>query len=186
MRVDLLDRVLISFIGASFDGEVQQGRMTSREGWAKSWNVNVAGAYVMTETFLPLLLKSSDPRLLFVTSGLSSISISSDTTHPRYQNPPAGFPKQNMGQTSYRAAKAGLNMMMVEWQRILKNDGVKVWSIAPGLLATGLGGNREFLKQIGAGEPAIGGRVICNVVEGKRDSETGLVVREYDSPVQPW
>lgn len=140
----------------------------------------------MTETFLPLLLKSDDPRLLFVTSGLSSISIAADTTHPRYLKPPAGYPKENNGQTSYKSSKAGLNMMMVEWQRILKNDGVKVWSIAPGLLATGLGGDREFLKKIGAKDPSIGGTVIRNVVEGKRDEETGQVVREYDSPVQPW
>ena len=91
-----------------------------------------------------------------------------------------------MGQMSYKSSKAGLNMMMLEWHRILQKDEVKVWSIAPGLLATGLGGNREFLKQIGAKDPSIGGTVIRNVVEGKRDAETGQVVREYDSPVQPW
>lgn len=116
----------------------------------------MTGAYAMTSAFLPLLLKSDDPRLLFITSGLSSIAIASDSGHSRYQNPPAGWPKQNTGQMSYKAAKAGLNMMMVEWHRILKNDGVKVWSIAPGLLATGLGGNREALKAIGAGDPSIG------------------------------
>ena len=140
----------------------------------------------MTQTFLPLLIKSDDPRLLFITSGLSSLEIAADVNHPRYQVPPAGWPKPNMGQMSYKSSKAGLNMMMLEWHRILQKDGVKVWSIAPGLLATGLGGNREFLKQIGAKDPSVGGTVIRNVVEGKRDAETGQVVREYDSPVQPW
>lgn len=130
--------------------------MTAREAWIKAWSVNVVGAFSMTQTFLPLLVKSQDPRLLFVTSGLSSITIASDPTHPRYQVPPAGVPKENIGQMSYKSSKAGLNMMMVEWHRILKADGVKVWSIAPGLLATGLGGNREFLKKIGAGDPSIG------------------------------
>lgn len=57
---------------------------------------------------------------------------------------------------SYKSSKAGLNMMMVEWHRILQKDGVKVWSIAPGFLATGLGGNREALKSAGAGDPAKG------------------------------
>jgi hypothetical protein len=33
-----------------------------------------------------------------------------------------------------------LNMLMREWYRILKNDGVKVWCISPGILATGLAG----------------------------------------------
>ena len=146
----------------------------------------MVGAYEMTRIFAPLLIDSEDPRLLFITSGLSSIEIASDASHPKYQIPPAGWPKEKLGQPAYKSSKAGLNMVMVEWHRILQKDGVKVWSIAPGLLATGLGGNREFLKKMGAGDPSIGGRVIRNVVEGKRDGETGKVVREYDSPIQPW
>ena len=140
----------------------------------------------MTQTFLPLLLKSTDPRLLFITSGLSSLELSADTNNKRYYVvPPAGLPKQMMA-TGYRSSKAGLNMLMIEWTRVLKNDGVKVWSIAPGLLATGLGGNPELLKKMGAGDASIGGTVLRGVVEGKRDADAGKVVREYDSPVQPW
>jgi NAD(P)-dependent dehydrogenase (short-subunit alcohol dehydrogenase family) len=149
--------------------------MTAREGWLKAWSVNVVGAYAMTQTFLPLLIKSTDPRLLFITSGLSSLTIASDVNHPRYQIPPAGLPKPNMGQMSYKSSKAGLNMMMVEWHRILQKDGVKVWSIAPGLLATGLGGNREFLKQIGAGNPSIG---TFPWVERSFEPPGGLLLRE--------
>ena len=57
-------------------------------------------------------------------------------------SPPAGWPKEPMVNwiTSYRSAKTGLNMLMREWYRILKNDGVKVWCISPGFLATGLAG----------------------------------------------
>ena len=51
--------------------------------------------------------------------------------------------------TSYRSAKTGLNMLMREWYRLLKNDGVKVWAISPGFLATGLGGiGAETLKKV--------------------------------------
>ena len=161
--------------------------MSAREAVNKTWNVNVTGAHVMTQTFLPLLLKSRDPRVLFITSGLSSLQTASDVNDPRYQVAPAG-PKgpQQMGTIGYKSSKAGLNMLMIDWTRILKNDGVKVWCIAPGLLATGLGGNPEMLKKMGAKDPSLGGAAIRKVVEGKRDADVGKVVREYDSPTQPW
>lgn len=77
-------------------------------------------------------------------------------------------------------------MVMTQWARILKNDHVKVWAVAPGLLATSLGGDTDVLKKMGAKDPSIGGEVIRGVIEGKRDADTGRVVREYASPVQPW
>lgn len=40
-------------------------------------------------------------------------------------------------------------MLMREWRRLLLNDGVKVWAISPGFLATGLAGaGAEKLKQV--------------------------------------
>lgn len=76
--------------------------------------------------------------------------------------------------------------MMLEWHRVLTNDGVKVWAIAPGFLATGLAGGVERMKAMGAGDASLGGTAIKNVIEGKRDHETGKVVREYDTGTQPW
>ena len=78
-----------------------------------------------------------------------------------------------------------LNMLMLQWKRILKNDNIRVFAVSPGLLATGLGGNKEFLKKIGAGDPAIGARVVADVVEGRRDRDAGTVVKG-DGAVQPW
>jgi hypothetical protein len=71
-----------------------------------------------------------------------------------------------------------------EWYRWLKEDGVKVWCISPGYLATGLGGNREKHVQHGAIDPAIGGRFVKDVLEGKRDGDVGKVVQR--EIVQPW
>jgi len=159
--------------------------MTARQAWNKAWDVNVTGAHIMTSTFLPLLLRSQDPRLLFLTSGLSSLQDAADVSNPKNVVPPAGLPKVHQF-AGYRSAKAGLNMMMVQWTRSLKNDGVKVWAVAPGLLATSLGGNTEVLKKLGAQEPSIGGDVIRGVIEGKRDADVGSVVREYSTPIQPW
>ena len=78
-------------------------------------------------------------------------------------------------------------MMMLDWHRILKNDGVKVWSISPGLLATRLGGNfggQELIKKMVAEDPALGGNFVRDVIEGKRDEDVGKVVSRQG--VQPW
>lgn len=97
--------------------------MTARQAWNKAWDVNVTGAHIVTSTFLPLLMESSDPRLLFITSGLSSMGECA-VGDRRYPPPPAGLPKEPGLFMGYRSSKAGLNMMMLEWSRLLKNDGV--------------------------------------------------------------
>ncbi|KAL4749584.1 hypothetical protein BDW72DRAFT_194721 [Aspergillus terricola var. indicus] len=175
---------LINNAGACFDAYIDKD-MATRQAWNKSWDVNVTGAHIMTTTFLPLLLNSQDPRLLFITSGLSSLQAASDTTDPKNVIPAAGLPKQ-LPFVGYRSAKVGLNMLMVEWTKALKKDGVKVWAVAPGLLATSLGGSTELLRKLGAQDPSIGGNTIRRVVEGERDADVGNVVREYGSPIQPW
>ncbi|KAF3906444.1 hypothetical protein ABW20_dc0105742 [Dactylellina cionopaga] len=159
---------------------------TGRESILLDYNVNVAGTYVVTDTFLPLLLKSSEPRLLFLTSGLSSQEEAGDPNGFRYQNPPAGWPKPAGGPQflSYRASKTALNMFMIDFTRLLKNDNVKVWCISPGFLATNLGGNPELLKKFGAGDPSVGGIFIKEVVEGSRDEHVGKVIQR--GKVQPW
>ena len=147
--------VLINNAGAGFDRQIQSGELGIREAWNKSWNVNVAGTHVMTTTFVPLLLKSSDPRLLFVTSGTSTLAETERFDNEIFArintSPEAGWPKPEQVNpiTSYRSSKTGLNMMMREWTRILKNDGVKVFGISPGFLATGLNSvGVEQLKKV--------------------------------------
>ncbi|KAK6349938.1 hypothetical protein TWF696_006196 [Orbilia brochopaga] len=176
-EVDYID-VLINNAGAATSAP------PSRESFLQDYNVNVAGTFAVTDTFLPLLIKSSAPRLLFLTSGLSSFE-EVTKPKPRFPTPPAGWPKPPAPNwICYISSKAALNMMMVEFSKSLKNDNVKVWCISPGFLATDLGGNRERLKAMGAGDPALGGTFIQDVVEGARDEDVGKVIRR--DIVQPW
>ena len=158
--------------------------MTTRDMWNKSWDVNVTGTYIVTDTFASLLLNSSQPRLLFITSGTSTLSEHDNTAIPINQSPAKGWPKQSLNVTAYRAAKTGMNMMVLEWARILKEDGVKVFAISPGMLATGLGSDPEVMKKMGAIDPNIGAELVRDVVEGRRDGDVGKVVRKGN--VQPW
>ena len=161
--------------------------MTRRQMWNKTWDVNVTGTDLMTETFVPLLLKSANPRLLFIASGTSSLANTQDPKIPIDFKPEAGWPKppQASWVTAYRSAKCGMNMLMREWNRLLGNDGVKVFACSPGMLATGLGGvGPERLRQMGAIEPEVGANFLRDVVEGKRDDDVGLVIGR--NRVQPF
>lgn len=153
-RFDHLD-VLINNGGVNLDRELQAGKLSLREAWNQTWDVNVSGTMVLTTELVPLLLKSADPRLLFLTSGTASLTETEKLDNPISQringSPEAGWPKDEQGNpiTIYRSTKVGLNMAMREWARLLKNDGVKTWSISPGFLASNLGGfTSEQLKKV--------------------------------------
>lgn len=183
--------VLVNNGGAGFDGALRDGQLSIREAWNLSWDVNVAGTQVLTSEAVPLLLNSIDPRLIFITSGASALAYTERFDAPALQrvnaSPAPGWPKPKEINPieAYRNAKTGLNMMMRQWHRILLSDGVKVWAISPGFLATNLGNvGVEQLKRMGARDPAEGGSFVRGVIEGGQDSEVGKVVGPHG--VQPW
>ncbi|KAF2801865.1 NAD(P)-binding protein [Mytilinidion resinicola] len=169
--------VLINNAGGQFDTDkTDESPASIRTAMNRAYNLNVTSTQVITMVFEPLLLKSKAPRLLFVTSGLSSL-----TTATAGKNPPPGL-KYPWG---YLCSKTALNMQMRGWCNRLEEHGAKTWCISPGLLATGLtGAGPEAMKKMGAQGPEIGGVFIKDVVEGARDDRVGLVVDR--AGVQPW
>ena len=146
---------LVNNAGANFDHSIRDGKMSRREGWIKSWDTNVAGTMVLTHELVPLLLKSSNPRLIFITSGTSTLTETESQEGPILQAlnapPEAGWPKnlEKNPTMAYRSSKCGLNMAMREWHRMLYKDDVKVFAVSPGFLATGLAGvGREQLVKV--------------------------------------
>lgn len=175
-EANALDMPLIA-PGATFDIEFVRGKTSLRDCFNKAYDVNVTGTNVMTWTFMPLLLKSSDPRLVFV-AGLSQITVAAEKYFPTPPLP-AGWPKQLDFETiGYRCSKVALNMLMLDWNHKMKEDGVKVWAVGPGFLATNLGGVPEMAKEMGAGHPSAGGAVIRSVVEGERDGDVGRLINK--------
>ncbi|WVW84205.1 hypothetical protein I302_106235 [Kwoniella bestiolae CBS 10118] len=181
--------VLVNNAGVLLDSQAKQQNLTTRQLFTKSFDTNVTGTQVLTETFVPLLLKSDAPRLLFLGTSMSSLTIS-EYPQPYFNHaPPAGWPKPNQEFWAYKSSKLALVMLMRDWAKTLKNDGVKVWAINPGLVATNLGGDKEFLESIGAGDPARSGGLIRDVIEGGRDGEVGRMVALEDDifgGVVPW
>ncbi|KAL7622903.1 hypothetical protein AAE478_006582 [Parahypoxylon ruwenzoriense] len=166
---------------------------SKREGWNRTYDINVTGTHLFTETFAPLLLaaKAQPPRLLFITSGLSSITEHSGGSSPRCALAPAGWPKPKTMWFPYRVSKSGMNMMAAEWARLLHNDGIKVFNISPGFLNTGLGDNRgtgewRDKSSMGAIDPTIGAGFCADVIAGMRDEHSWPMKVLRKDTVQPW
>ncbi|KAK1254799.1 hypothetical protein MKX08_008794 [Trichoderma sp. CBMAI-0020] len=185
-KVDRID-TLVNNAGAAFDTHNFANDLANiRSIFNKAYDVNVTGTHVVTAKFVPLLLKSSSPRLIFITSGLSTLTAHSKSFYPPWApKPQAGWPKENVAANlGYKSSKTALNMVMLNWHWLLHDDGVKTFCISPGFLATNLGGMQEKLKELGAGEPSIGGHFIRAVTEGERDGDAGKVV--CSGGVQDW
>ena len=162
--------------------------MSLRECFNKAYDVNLAGTNVLTWTLMPLLLKSTDPRLIFVT-GLSHITQAAESYFPTPPQP-AGWPKRIAFETiGYRCSKMALNMLMLDWNAKLKADGVKMWAVGPDMLSTGLGYlSDEEKKALGLyqkmGHASLGGQLIKTVAEGERDADVGKFVAK--DGLLPW
>ena len=171
--------VLLNNAGATFDIEYLRGKMGLRESFTKTYDVNVAGTHVLTHVMMPLLLKSNDPRLIFV-AGLSQINQAARGDHTPIPPLPAGYPKKlEFDVIGYRCSKVALNMLMLDWNHKMKADGVKVWGVGPGFLATNLGGvGPEMAAKMGAGHPSAGGEVLRTVVESERDADAGKLINK--------
>jgi NAD(P)-dependent dehydrogenase (short-subunit alcohol dehydrogenase family) len=96
---------------------------------ARAFEINTIGQAIVTEAFRPLLAKLKDAWLIFV---LSSISLRLQPHQRSYDVPAA----------AYRMSRAALNM----WAACAAKEeqGIRVWTVDPGLVATNLGAIRRL------------------------------------------
>ncbi|WWC94520.1 hypothetical protein V866_001366 [Kwoniella sp. B9012] len=192
-RTDRLD-VLVNNAGAAFDGTGPKNGMSQREIFNRTFDINVTGTHILTQRFIPLLFNSANPRILFLTSGSASLSRTEDPNFSLNKSPGPGWPKEEEegegGYLSYKSSKLALNMIMRDWIRLLRNDHkFKIWSINPGTVLTGLGGDQEQLKKWNAKSPETSGLFIRDVIEGKRDDQVGKSISPPGAPsgdILPW
>ncbi|WWD17575.1 hypothetical protein CI109_102016 [Kwoniella shandongensis] len=181
-RVD----ALLNNAGIHQDFNVTAGKTSKRDAFFESYDTNVVSTHFITEAFIPLLFKSSSPRLIFVSTGLASLQEHENPNYPPNQAPAAGWPKTDpYNNTTYRITKSAENMMAREWYRILKNDPIKVHIIEPGWVATELGGgDPKIMASFGAIGPDIPGEFFAKVVAGERDADEGKFLDK--DGIYPW
>jgi NAD(P)-dependent dehydrogenase (short-subunit alcohol dehydrogenase family) len=91
---------------------------------------NVLGVVRVTRAFLPLLLRSARPVIVNVSSGMGSLTVTTDPDRL----------ESSLNALAYPSSKAALNMLTSQYAKSL--PGVRVNAVDPGYTATDLNGNR--------------------------------------------
>jgi NAD(P)-dependent dehydrogenase (short-subunit alcohol dehydrogenase family) len=142
---------------------------TTREVMRNTFETNVYGPTILTEALIPMLKKSSNARVINVSSSLGSIGIMTNHSHPHAG---AVYP-------GYRMSKSALNMLTAYQYYHLKGDGVKVWSYCPGYVVTDLGNDREQRIEQGIESSETSAKGLLQIVQGERDADVGGFVTRY-------
>lgn len=160
--------VLVNNAGILIDNQPDAFTST-RDLLSKTFNTNVFGTAALTDAALPLLEKSSHPRVIFVSSTMGSLTISGDSTTPFY----------NIDYKAYDASKAAVNMLAINYARILKPFGGVSNAICPGLVKTKMNGFME------AGTPVeVGAERIVQLATAAPGGPSGTFSNK-DGPI-PW
>jgi NAD(P)-dependent dehydrogenase (short-subunit alcohol dehydrogenase family) len=94
------------------------------------WETNVFGVLAVTQALLPLLREAQQARIVNVSSGVGSLTRTSD---PAYQY-------RSIFGPGYAASKTALNAMTVAMAIELESTGIKVNAASPGFTRTNLNG----------------------------------------------
>lgn len=125
--------VLINNAGILLDGK-EAAPDSTRELLERTFATNVTGTACVTEAMLPLLRKSTHPRLIFVSSRMGSLAQATIRDTPFFA----------IDYKVYDASKAALNMLALNYARILEDVSARVNVVCPGLVNTKLTNNSPY------------------------------------------
>lgn len=132
------------------------------------YETNVFGVVAVTNALLPLLRRSPAGRIVNVSSGLGSLTLSSD--------PQSEFGHSNY--MAYQSSKAALNAMTVAYAKELRESGIKVNAADPGFTATDFNNHRGYRT---VEQAAV---VIVRLATLSADGPTGTF--QDENGVVPW
>ncbi|KAJ7679178.1 hypothetical protein DFH06DRAFT_506471 [Mycena polygramma] len=141
-----------------------------RENFEQTFAVNIFGAAVATEAFIPLLEKSSAARIVFVSSDLGSMALRAGAD-PKWQFNFIELP-------AYRSSKAAMNMLALGYAHRFKAQGWKVNIHNPGYTAT------DMTNGMGSGTVEDGAKGAVRLATLGDDGETATY-SEKEGPL-PW
>lgn len=97
------------------------------------FRINAFAPFHLTRSFLPLVRKSNEKKVVFVTSDLASLE---------------NAPSLSTLSIVYSMTKASLNMLARKWAPTLHNEGIAVVLVHPGWVGTDMGKLiREWVKE---------------------------------------
>jgi NAD(P)-dependent dehydrogenase (short-subunit alcohol dehydrogenase family) len=135
--------ILINNAGISLEdttGAAPQASETSQDIFRKTFDTNFFNTIAITQQFIPLIKKSYAGRIVFLSSGLGSLSLHSDPASPIY----------NYKLPAYDISKTALNGFAVHLAHELKDTNIKVNTAHPGSVVTDMNPNGDIQVEEGA------------------------------------
>ncbi|WP_317128808.1 SDR family oxidoreductase [Tenacibaculum adriaticum] len=164
--------ILINNAGIS--GIVPQNALeTSIDNYKEVFEVNLYGVVRTTQSFIDLLQKSSEPRIVNVSTSVGSLSLQSDPNWSAYD-----YAKY----TVYASSKAAMNMYTIHLAYELRNTAFKINAVCPGYTKT------DFTNHLG-GEVEEAGKRIIKYALIDQNGPTGKFFSEETNPETgkvPW
>ena len=170
-KTQVLD-VLINNAGV-FGGYPQSALDATIDQFKAAYEANVYGVVRVTQAFIDLLKKSSQPRIVNVSSSQGSITLHSDPTYKYYDYKGA----------VYLSSKSALNMYTVNLAYELRDTNFKVNAVSPGFTKT------DFNNHRGTGTLEEAGKRIVKYVIIDKEGPTGKFFCEENNPESgeiPW
>ena len=164
--------ILINNAGI-YGGYPQAALDSTIDQFKKAYDANVYGVVRVTQAFIDLLKKSSEPRIVNVSSSQGSITLHSDPSYRYYDYKGA----------VYLSSKSAMNMYTVVLAYELRDSNFKVNAVCPGYTKTDFNGLR------GPGSVEDAGKRIIKYALIDKDGPTGKYFSEENNPVTgevPW
>lgn len=152
-------------LGVRVDTGALPPGMSLREIYEKVYQLNVISTAVLTDKMIPLLEKSSLPKIIFISSILGSAGALQ-----------SGFALRPL--PWYSSSKAAVNHLCIWYSR--KYPKWKINACCPGHLATGL----NFLAKNEQTDPKNGAINACRLVLEHEDGRTGTFSNQFED--LPW
>lgn len=159
---------------AGINGGMPQAALdASVEQFQKTMDVNLLGVARVTQSFIDLLRKAQQPRIVNVSSSGCSLTLHSDPTWKYYHHKGA----------VYTASKAAMNMYTINLAYELRDTAFKVNAVCPGFVAT------DFNNHQGTGTVQEAGKRILKYAMIDANGPTGKFIAEEYNPKTgeaPW
>ena len=125
-KISALD-VLINNAGINGGSNPYTVLEATSEEYIAAFKTNLVGTANVTQAFIDLLKKSSEPRIVNLSTSVGSLSLQSNPEWPAYNYAKYGV---------YAISKAALNMYTIQLAYELRNTNFKVNAVCPGLTKT--------------------------------------------------
>ena len=139
-RLDILINNAGIYLDESENGAPVQASKTSLDVFRKTFETNFFNIIALTQTLVPLVKKSAAGRIVFLSSGLGSLTLHSDPDSPIY----------NWKTPAYNISKTALNGFAVHLAYELRETSIKVNAAHPGSVVTDMNANGELTVEEGA------------------------------------